>query len=1280
MTVPGIFTFALVAALWLAVAMPGLAEAQQSHITIDHSFGPPPTLGSGPNYTIPANFGKQVQTNLFHSFQQFNLSQGERATFTSSGSTGPISNVIGRVTGGSQSSINGTIASTITGANLYLINPSGIVFGPSATVNISGGFYASTANYLKMADGTKIPTANPDSSTFSAASPVAFGFLTPPPAAIAVNGSRLGVSSGQTLGLVAGQISINPASPPAAPTGATLSAPAGTIHVTSVAGSGEVPVNPRFASALPVTSFGRVGIQGGSTPSTLTVSNANVLGNGGSVFIRCGALTIDFGTVAANNSNSGPGGQLALYGDGQITLRNGASVQAVATGSGSGAAVTLSTAAAGTIGVDGARTLLTFGSAGSGNGGAISVQTGRLTLSNGGALTSVAQASGDGSPIAINAETIVADGGSAFNFSTGIFSTTSSTASNAGGGGAISIVSGELALHNGANVLAGSCAARTCLASGALPPAGIGGAVAVSAGSLTIDSAASLGTFARGTGTAGDVSVTAVGPVTIDRGPITSILAGIGSETGGGGNAGKVALRAGALTLSNDGLVASVTLPGATGNSGNVSVDVTGPLSITGVSSGITGSSFSSGKGGNVTVTAGSITIDSSGSISSQAGSSGDGGGVTVMAGSLKIASSGEITASTFGRGASGSVSVSVAGELAIDGAATRPGLFTGIFSQANQGSAGNAGRVSVDAGSISIVNNGTISGSTSGSGNGGSVAVSANSISLANLGKILSTTSGTGSAGQISVAAGILSIASNGQIQSAAATGSSGQGGNIVVSVAGQLLIDGTSGDQTSLTGISTQSQGRGDGGRVLVTAGSLSINHTGQISSSNFARGKGGTVAVAVDGLLSIDGSGTNPDVVATGIVTDSRAGSSGNAGDVSVQAGALSMINGGSISSALRPFMNLPASTGNSGSVAVNIGGLLSLSGSGSRIGTETSAGSRGNAGSITVNAGQIALANGGQIISTTAGTGAGGSVTVATPGMLVLDGMGNKSTQIATSATDLQSGPGGTVTVQASGLTVEGGAQIASSTAGPGRGGDVNITVASDIMLPDPGPQISALSTGNGDAGTITVSAVRLLMNDGSQISTDALGERSVANGGNINLHIRDFLYLASSEISTSVRGFTGNGGNITIDPQLVILDHSIIKADAIAGHGGNIMITAGQFLPSSDSRVEATSEFGVQGTVTINGIVNANGALAVLSTQLRSRVEILREACESRGGQPLSSLVEAGRGGLPQNPEATLPALYIAGRDLTPNPPIAPGTTEASSNPVQTTARLTMRCG
>jgi large exoprotein involved in heme utilization and adhesion len=231
------------------------------------------------------------------------------------------------------------------------------------------------------------------------------------------------------------------------------------------------------------------------------------------------------------------------------------------------------------------------------------------------------------------------------------------------------------------------------------------------------------------------------------------------------------------------------------------------------------------------------------------------------------------------------------------------------------------------------------------------------------------------------------------------------------------------------------------------------------------------------------------------------------------------------------------------------------------------------------------------------------------------------------------------------------------------------------VAGDITLPDRGPQITAQSTGSGDAGKITVSAVRLLMSDGARISTEA----QTANGGNITLKVSDFLHLTNSQITASVNRETGNGGNIMIDPQLVVLNHSKITAQAAEGHGGNITITADEFIASTDSIISASSQLGISGTVEINGPrVDVNGALVVLSSELRGRTEVLREACAVRGGLPISSLVEAGRGGLPQDPEATLPALYIAGRDISPNAPAA-GTAQAISA-LQTTAHLTMRCG
>jgi large exoprotein involved in heme utilization and adhesion len=326
-------------------------------------------------------------------------------------------------------------------------------------------------------------------------------------------------------------------------------------------------------------------------------------------------------------------------------------------------------------------------------------------------------------------------------------------------------------------------------------------------------------------------------------------------------------------------------------------------------------------------------------------------------------------------------------------------------------------------------------------------------------------------------------------------------------------------------------------------------------------------------------------------------------------------------------------------------------------------------------VAVTAPQITLVSGGAIASTTAGTGAGGSVSVSTPGALVLNGMGNDQTEIAASATGTQSGPGGDVTVNAASLVVEGGAEIASSTAGLGSGGNVNVAVATDMVLPDLGPQITARSTGSGDAGSITVSAVRLSLRNGAAISTEAL--TSTANGGNITLSVRDFLYLIGSEITTSVRGETGNGGNITIDPQFAILDDSSIIAQAIAGHGGNINITAGTYIASANSVVSATSQLGVSGMVTINGpLVNLNGTLVVLSSELRNAAALTREACAARGNRLQSSLVEAGRGGVAHDPDATLPALYIAGRDLDRRSHVD---TALGGTPIHTTAQLTLRC-
>jgi len=90
---------------------------------------------AGLNYKISPDLGETAGNNVFYTFQRFNLSEQESATFTGDHS---IQNMIGRITNNEVSKIDGVINSDIPDANLYLINPAGFLFGKTATLNIQG--------------------------------------------------------------------------------------------------------------------------------------------------------------------------------------------------------------------------------------------------------------------------------------------------------------------------------------------------------------------------------------------------------------------------------------------------------------------------------------------------------------------------------------------------------------------------------------------------------------------------------------------------------------------------------------------------------------------------------------------------------------------------------------------------------------------------------------------------------------------------------------------------------------------------------------------------------------------------------------------------------------------------------------------------------------------------------------------------------------------------------------------------------------------------------------
>jgi len=219
-----------------------------AQITTDGTLGQALNL-PGPDYQIGPDLGQRLGGNLFHSFKDFNLQRLESATFS-----GPnhIQNVISRVTGGNPSNIDGLFRSTIPGADVYFLNPYGIMFGPNAQLDVQGSFHASTADYLRLGNGGRFDARNPSDSILTVAPIESFGFLTNSPSPITIQDSKLSVPETQTLSLIGGDLDLSGTTPPVMlnedgsvviPGSSVMFASSGRINLASVASEGEVIFN-----------------------------------------------------------------------------------------------------------------------------------------------------------------------------------------------------------------------------------------------------------------------------------------------------------------------------------------------------------------------------------------------------------------------------------------------------------------------------------------------------------------------------------------------------------------------------------------------------------------------------------------------------------------------------------------------------------------------------------------------------------------------------------------------------------------------------------------------------------------------------------------------------------------------------------------------------------------------------------------------------------------------------------------------------------------------------
>ena len=898
--------------LGVALALCLIAPPAAAQITLDGSVGPKLTL-QGPNYTIDSTAGQIRGGNLFHSFGTFSVQPGQSATFTDS-QVAPISNVLGRITGGESSFINGTLRSTISGANLFLFNPSGIAFGPNAALDVPAAFHASTADYLRFADGAKFHANLNSDSVLTVAPPVAFGFLSSAPAAISVDNALLAVKPGNTLSLVGGNVSV---------TASTVRAAGGRINVASVASPGEViPSAPETAAALDLEGFSGLGSVRVSQGANLSVSAAAA----GTVLLRSGRLVVDNAGINANSSGAGSAAPVAI--DVAVTgelLVNAGGIQASTQGAATGGEVRLS---AGSLkGTNGA--FLGGQTFGNGKGGNVAVSVGALELVNGGVILTSTGGPAEGGEVSVRADQIALTGSSDPRFATGILANTSGT--------------------------------------------GSAGNLKVDAKGLVMNGNTSISSATFGPGSARSVTVNVDGPISIRGSLNPNIFTGIFANTFGSGHGAALSVSSRSLSMSQRGSIQAGSF--STGDASGASVK-TGHLEMSGGSGILTGSIFGAGDagrlavsadtivitgvrsspnpmeslteftgfssatgvngkaGGEIQITANGITMSEKAGITTVSRGAGRAGDISVAVGDLRISSQSQIVSSAFGTGHGGNITVR-AGTLIVEGAGaplgTRDSVVSAIGSQAAF-EGGDAGSITIFSNRLEVLDGAKISVDTFGAGKGGTLRIEAGSVLVSGINQaldahlasiqggnrdsaraaILATSAGsflgeaaTGNAGSIHISAGELRLTQGGSLSST--TNTPGAGGSIDV-IADRVTVEAGS----LVTAKSRFSPQAGKAGDISIQAQD-SLRIAASEVSTGAERAPGGAIKLSGRTITIEDGA----------IVT-AKAGGAGNAGDISIAASdALSIshsvvsteatqADGGNITLAAPSMMRLADST--------------------------------------------------------------------------------------------------------------------------------------------------------------------------------------------------------------------------------------------------------------------------------------------------------------------------------------------------------------------------------
>ncbi|MDV3349228.1 filamentous hemagglutinin N-terminal domain-containing protein [Leptothoe sp. ISB3NOV94-8A] len=636
-------------------------------------FGPQTLAQVTPDTTLPIpsnvpencnvctiNGGTVRGTNLFHSFREFSVPTGGQAIFNNGLQ---IETILGRVTGESISNIDGLIRANGT-ANLFLLNPNGIILGPSAQLEIGGSFLATTADAIEFDDQRIFSATNPgDFPLLTVSMPVGLAYWTDTPQPI-TSAATVAVDPSQSLILAGGDIAL---------TEGQLSAVGGRVELGGLAGLGTLGLaidNEEIRLTFPSqVDRGNVSMNNDARVDVTADNGGDIVVSGHDVSligVRTGLLAgIDFfsgtsdsqagdividatGRVTLDQGKlfneilqgaTGNGGNITIMGQ-ELHLINGGQLVATSFSAGNTGKITLdiqNLILVSGVGRDsngvplpsGFNSVVRQGGVGESGGVDITVRNGSLIINDG--ASNSATVVGDGIAGDINiqvSDAVIVDGVNELGFPSAIGSTLQVGAR--GRGGNLTIIAETVAIRNGANI--------------SVATAGFG-----DAGTLTIDAQDIVL----------DGSDTFIKDFPGDNERVGGILADVQRSTlfpnapPAEGQGGDITLISDTLTIMDGAIVRASTA--GIGDAGRITVQ-TNDLMIQGESAGGAPSGIFSavndtgrGEGGSIRVITDSLQILDGGTISVDSRGEGEGGDIQVTANTAILKDGSEISAATNG-------------------------------------------------------------------------------------------------------------------------------------------------------------------------------------------------------------------------------------------------------------------------------------------------------------------------------------------------------------------------------------------------------------------------------------------------------------------------------------------------------------------------------------------------------------------------------------------------------------------------------------------------------